>query len=241
MFDDDGESQGAFLEATWSDICMLTFAVDPALLVDRVPSPLELETRGGEAFVSLVALDFAETSVWGVGWPGFRSFPEVNFRFYVRHGERRGVMFLRQFVPQPFVAWMAGLFYREPFQATPMESDLQVQGGVRKIEHRWSYGGQRHRLHLEAGDEAEAPDTSSDAHRFLDRHWGFAAGRTGGALTFQLEHADWKTYPVRSFDLEIDWSSLYGREWDALVGEEPVSVVMADGSSVELYSREPVE
>lgn len=241
MFDQESDTQGPFLEATWSDVCMLTFAVDPELLADRLPEPLELETRGGEAFVSLVALDFSETKVWGVGWPGFRSFPEVNFRFYVRHGERRGVMFLRQFVPQPFVAWMAGLFYREPFQATPMESDLRVEGGVRRVEHRWSYGGQRHHLYLEADDEAGAPDASSDAHRFLDRQWGFAAGRRGGALTFELEHESWKTYPVRSFDLEIDWSSLYGREWDALVGREPVSVVLADGSPVKLYSREPVE
>ncbi len=241
MLDRDSQEQSPFLEATWSNICMLTFAVPPELLEERVPAPLELETRGGEAFVSLVALEFRETKVWGVGWPGFRRFPEVNFRFYVRHGERRGVMFMRQFVPQPFVAWLAGLFYREPFEATPMESETSVEEGVRTVEHRWAYGGKRHELRLEADEATEVPDESSDAHFFTERSWGFAAGRTGGAFVFEVDHPRWAVHPVRSLDYEVDWDGMYGREWRLLGDREPVSVVLAEGSPVELYSRKPLE
>ena len=83
----------AFLTARWSNLCLFTYAVPPALLRSRVPPGLELDRREGlegEAFVSLVAFDFLETRVLGVPWPGFREFPEINLRFYVRRPAAEG-------------------------------------------------------------------------------------------------------------------------------------------------------
>ena len=105
----------AFLTARWSNLCLFTYAVPADLLRRRVPPGLELDRReglAGEAFVSLVAFDFLDTRVLGVPWPGFRNFPEINLRFYVRRptpdgGAERGVVFVREFVPQRLVAWMA--------------------------------------------------------------------------------------------------------------------------------------
>src|SRR4051812_2159224 len=87
-----------FLTARWSNLCLLTYAVPRALLTPRLPPGLELDTRpgladgptadrfapDGPAFVSLVAFDFLDTRVLGVPWPGYRNFPEINLRFYVR-------------------------------------------------------------------------------------------------------------------------------------------------------------
>src|SRR2546423_13280170 len=96
-----------FLTARWSKLFLATYAVPPALLRPRLAAGLELDTRDGQAFVSLVAFDFLDTRVLGVPWPGFRDFAELNLRFYVRRGADRGVMFVREFVPQRLVAWMA--------------------------------------------------------------------------------------------------------------------------------------
>src|SRR5438034_10710429 len=96
-----------FLTAKWHNLFLATYAVPPALLEKRLPRGLSLDLRDGQAFVSLVAFEFLDTRVLGVGWPGFRNFGELNLRFYVRHGGERGVVFLREFVPQRFVAWVA--------------------------------------------------------------------------------------------------------------------------------------
>src|SRR5438270_13540279 len=84
-----------FLTARWSNLCLLSYAVPPTLLENRLPAGLELDTRDGQAFVSLVAFDFLDTRVFGIPWPGYRNFAELNLRFYVRQGEERGVVFLR--------------------------------------------------------------------------------------------------------------------------------------------------
>src|SRR5947207_1663154 len=95
-----------FLTARWSHLCLWTYPVPPPLLLPHLPTGLELDTRQGNAFVSLVAFDFLDTRVLRIPWPGHRNFPEINFRTYVRRpaaaapGEppERGVLFLREFI-----------------------------------------------------------------------------------------------------------------------------------------------
>src|SRR5262245_26571807 len=111
-----------FLTARWSNLFLATYAVPHDLLRPRLPPGLELDIWERQAFVSLVAFDFLQTRVLGVPWPGYRDFPEVNLRFYVRHGNQRGVTFIREFVPRRLVAWMARLLYNEPYVAAPMRS-----------------------------------------------------------------------------------------------------------------------
>jgi uncharacterized protein len=76
-----------FLTAEWRHLCLVTYAVDAALLMPRLAPGLELDTREGRAFVSLVAFDSLNTRVKGVKWPWHVNFPEINLRFYVRRVE----------------------------------------------------------------------------------------------------------------------------------------------------------
>src|ERR1043165_9319126 len=93
-----------FLQARWCNVVMMNWAVEPAMLASHVPPGMEIDTSlDGRAYASLVAFEFRETRLMGVRVPGLWSFPEVNLRFYVREkgeGEdRRGVCFVREFVP----------------------------------------------------------------------------------------------------------------------------------------------
>src|SRR5262245_57354345 len=96
-----------FLTARWQHLFLANFSVSPELLRPRLHPDLELDTREGQAFVSLVAFRFLDTRVLGIGWPGYRNFAELNLRFYVRHQGERGVVFVREFVPQRLTAWLA--------------------------------------------------------------------------------------------------------------------------------------
>src|SRR5690349_16297086 len=97
-----------FLTARWQNLILATYRVPAEMLVGRLPPGCLLDRMAGDGekvgYVSLVAFDFLETRVMGVGWPGHRSFPEINLRFYVRGpGGERGVSFVREFVPRMVV------------------------------------------------------------------------------------------------------------------------------------------
>lgn len=225
-----------FLTARWSNLFLATYTVPPELLTKRLPPGLELDFWDSHCFVSLVAFDFLDTKVGGIPWPGFRNFPEINLRFYVRHGGRRGVVFVREFVPQAFVAWMARLRYNEPYEATSMSSAVHDAPDRISVVHRLEYGGRLHTINATGSKPAVRPDASSIEHFFKEHEWGFGVSKSGRALAYRVEHPVWDIYPVADWSVDLDWAAVYGPEWATLQDAAPVSLILAAGSPVSVYS-----
>ncbi len=109
-----------FLTAEWRNLLLINDAVDEKILSEYLPPGCELDRLDGRCFASLVAFDFQETRVFGVRWPGFTNFPEINLRIYVRFGDVRGVVFVRELVPGRLVAAIARWLYNEPYERAKM-------------------------------------------------------------------------------------------------------------------------
>src|SRR5207244_5466347 len=135
-----------FLTARWSNLVLLNYVVPPAVLEKRLPAGLELDTRDGEAFVSLVAFDFLQTRVLGVPWPGYRNFAELNLRFYARRHGERGVVFIREIVPQRLVAWIARALYNEAYVAAPLVSTIQETADTLTATRRLTWGARTYSI-----------------------------------------------------------------------------------------------
>jgi uncharacterized protein YqjF (DUF2071 family) len=226
-----------FLTAEWRNLFLATYAVPPALLEKRLPPGLELDTRDGSAFVSLVAFEFLHTRVLGVPWPGYRNFPELNLRFYVRRGGERGVVFVREFVPQRLVAWLARLLYNEPYRAAPLTSQRRENEGARTMEYRLHFGGREHLVTVTGAGPSYLPGESSDEHFFKEEHWGFGTTRRGRTLRYEVAHPVWEVFRVLSFHIDLDWAAVYGPEWDFLGKAAPCSTVFAVGSPIQVSPK----
>lgn len=226
-----------FLTARWQNLFLLTYAVPPGLLERRLPPGLSLDLRDGNAFVSLVAFEFLDTRVLGIGWPGYRNFAELNLRFYVRHGERRGVVFIREFVPQRFVAWMARRLYNEPYLAAPITARREETADTLTMDYRLRYAGREQRLVVTGGKPAQRPPADSIEHFFKEHSWGFGVTRSGRGLRYEVCHPVWDIYPIRDYRLDLDFAAVYGPEWGFLTTATPHSAVLAVGSAVQVYPK----
>ncbi len=226
-----------FLTARWSNLAIVTYEVPPALLEPHLPAGLELDRRAGAAFASIVAFDFLDTRVWGVAWPGSRTFPEINLRFYVRRGERRGVVFIREFVPRPAVAWLARAVYNEPYLVAPIESGVADEAAAIVTIRRLRCRGRSHVIEVTGTKPARRPAEDSQEHFFKEHQWGYGRDRRGRTLVYEVRHPAWDVYPVRSWTLDLDWAQVYGTPWRFLSSEKPASVILAAGSAVSVYPR----
>jgi uncharacterized protein YqjF (DUF2071 family) len=223
-------------------VCIVSYAVPPELLSRHVPHGLTLETRDGHAFVSLVAFDFDEVRVRGIPIPGYRSFPEVNLRYYVRCGRDRGVVFIREFVPKRMVAWIAKAVYNEPYEALRMTSDVHRVSEGLTVEHKFHAAGHTQKVTLTATrDPPQLPPESSDDHFFKEHEWGFGVDRRGRLLRYRVAHPPWLTYRLAWHDVKVDWKRVYGAEWGVLKHAKPCSVVLAEGSPITVFDKAPVQ
>jgi uncharacterized protein len=224
-----------FLTARWENLALISYAIEPRRLEGRLPPGCELDTRDGDAFVSLVAFDFLQTRVFGLAWPGHRNFPEINLRFYVRYGDDRGVCFIREFVPRHIIAGIARWFYNEPYRAAVMSSQIEQAETTITVEHRLRVGQSRHSLRLVAAKPAVRPAESSIEHFFKEHQWGFGITRNGRQVRYRVEHPVWDIWPVQESQIQWNWTAVYGLPWAFLQDRKPCSVVLACGSEVRVY------
>lgn len=224
-----------FLTARWKNLFNATYAVPPELLMARVPPGLDLEIREGKAFASLVAFDFLDTRVLGIGWPGYRHFAELNLRFYVRHRDIRGVVFLREFVPRRLIAWIARWIYNEPYLAAPVQSFRQEDDQKLSLCYSLKYGGRQHRIAVTASRSPSTPGEDTIEHFFKEHHWGFGQSRDGKTLRYEVRHPIWPILPIQNYSLDFDFGAVYGPEWRFLSDQQPISTLLAVGSEVSVW------
>lgn len=226
-----------FLTARWSNLLLVSYAVPPSLLRPRVPPGLELDLIDGRALVSLVAFQFRGTRVWGVPWPGYRDFPELNLRFYVRDGSRRGVVFIREYVSSRVVSALARRFYNEPYLTAPLRDDVRADAVGVSATYSLQVGGRQHTLHALGGEPLVHPTRGGLDHSLKELRWGYGTGRDGGAHRYDVAHAAWPVYTIRDYRVDLDWGLVYGPEWAFLTGVRPCSVMLAAGSHVAMFPK----
>lgn len=226
-----------FLSAQWRNLILANYAVPEELLRPFVPPGCELDQRDGKCWASLVGFQFLNTKVLGIGWPGFRHFPEWNLRFYVTHEGQRGVCFVREFVPSWLVATTARVIYNEPYRSARMSMDVKEQPDTLTATYTVKWGGRVHSLHAIGAKPAVRPGPDSTERWFKEHFWGFGTSRRGKLIRYEVYHPEWDIYPVREFAVNVDWAMLYGPEWAAMQKAEPSSVVLAVGSEVSVYPK----
>jgi uncharacterized protein YqjF (DUF2071 family) len=231
------KSRRNFLSAQWRNLILANYAIPEELLRPLVPPGCELDQRDGQCWASLVGFQFLKTKVLGIGWPGFRNFPEWNLRFYVTHQGQRGVCFVREFVPSWLVATTARVIYNEPYRSARMSMDVKESPEKLTATYTVNWGGRVHALHAVGAKPAMRPGPDSTERWFKEHFWGFGTSRRGKLIRYEVHHPEWDVYPVDEFAVDVDWAMLYGPEWGVMQKAEPSSVVLAVGSDVSVYPK----
>jgi uncharacterized protein YqjF (DUF2071 family) len=236
------EPSRPFLSAQWRNLIMLTYAVDPARIIDRVPLGTTLDSWRGQALVSLVGFHFLDTKVLGAPIPFHQDFVEVNLRFYVRRvtGDevRPGVVFIRELVPRPIVGGMARLLYREPYQVVPMRSKVH-SGPPPEVEYQWDSTGRWCTVAGSGAGEGSEPNSGSLEEFLTVRHWGYNGEQGKDTLEYRIEHPRWRVWHARNTRVECDDEALGGKD---LAGQlkTPISALIMDGSAVSIHWRNQI-
>ena len=216
---------------------MANYAVSEELLLPYLPSGTELDRYEKRCYVSLVGFLFQDTRLKSLRVPFHRTFEEVNLRFYVQHtkpnGERRrGVVFISEFVPRLALTLVANTVYGEKYVTLPMSHSLEETAAYRTVAYRW--GHYYENLLLVAASLNPQPIAPGSAEEFFTEHyWGYTK-RGKRTSEYEVLHPRWQIYPILQQFIKVNFSNLYGRRFAQLADRAPESILLAEGSPVEV-------
>ncbi|HEY2858653.1 MAG TPA: DUF2071 domain-containing protein [Terracidiphilus sp.] len=228
---------GAFLTAEWKHLLMLNYAIDPAMLAPLVPAGTELDSHEGTTYLSLIGFEFNRTRLRGVKVPFHQSFEEVNLRFYVRRGDRRGVVFIRELVPKFAVAAMARVVFNENYSSVPMSHriGLDVNGNVIAAEYAWGRKTDRCAMRFETESKSYVPPPGSLSEFITEHYWGYAAQKNGSSLEYDVKHPQWRVRSAERCGFSGDATRVFGAQFAEVLRRTPDSGFLAEGSEVTVF------
>ncbi len=230
-----------FLTAQWRKLIMAQYAVPPATLTPHLPPGVQLDLFEGQCFVSLVGFLFDRVRLKGFPIPFHTRFEEINLRFYVRRPQpdgtiRRGVVFIREFVPRAAITLIANSFYEEPYATLPTRHSFVHRADSQYIEYGWKHGRDWNFMGVDASLQSQ-PILEHTLEDFITEHyWGFTKRTQGSTSQYQVEHPRWQTYPILTHEIRTGFAALYGPAFALLNTQPPHSILLAEGSPIAVYS-----
>ena len=231
----------SFLKAEWRKLILANYKIDPDILASYVPAKTELDSWQGAYYVSLVGFRFLNTRLLGLSIPFHEHFEEVNLRFYVRYkseeGWRRGVVFIKEIVPKRALSLVANVVYREHYQTMPMSHVWQENPNSQIISYTWMGYGQSHVLQVEAQKKSQKIEEGSEAEFITEHYWGYTKINPSKTYEYQVTHPKWEQYPIMDTHIQVDFGTVYGKQFGFLNDLKPNSVMLAEGSEITVESR----
>lgn len=228
-----------FLKAEWRKLAIINYEINPEILLKYLPDGTELDFYKGKCYVSLVGFMFLNTKLLGFPIPFHRNFEEVNLRFYVKKYEhgiwKRGVVFIKEIVPKPALSFVANSIYKENYHTLPMKNQIHEKDGELLIKYSWK-DKSWHSIQIIAENKAQPMEADSEFEFITEHYFGFTK-KENQTSEYEVCHPKWRCYFVKDHQLVIDFHKVYGRDFGCLNHQEPISVMLAEGSEVEVKTR----
>jgi uncharacterized protein YqjF (DUF2071 family) len=191
--------------ADWCDMFFVHFALSPGDLQKHVP--LELDLKDGDAFVSLVAFTQKRLRpVFGGRLASVLLAPLaehefLNLRTYVRVGERRGIYFLSEWIPNRLAQFIGPRTYGLPYHLARLRYRNTIRhcrGEVMARAGRFAYSTSPGR-----DEEGISAPRGSLEEFLLERSVAFTCHRDV-VRSFEVNHAPWRYVPASVERLGLD-------------------------------------
>lgn len=186
----------------WRDLTYVHWAYDPAVVQERLPGGLQVDTFDGRAWVGLVAFDMQRIRLPRMpAVPYLGTFPETNVRTYVRGPDGApGVWFDSLDVSRLLPVLVARASYRLPYMWSRMAIHRTSDRVGYTARRRWpGPSGARSSLFVEPGSPVDDPDP---LEHFLTARWGLFTELRSRLAYAPVDHPAWPLHRARVVQLE---------------------------------------
>ncbi len=234
----------SFLKAEWRKLALANYAIPPTKLKPYLPMGTELDLWQGNCYVSLVGFKFVNTRVLGIKVPFHVNFEEVNLRFYVKRYEagewKRGVVFIKEIVPKAAITFVANTLYKENYETLPMKHLWDENKEEQIVAYEWLKNKKWNKFSIRAAKASTTISPASETEFITEHYWGYAKINNKKTNEYEVTHPKWNTYEVLDYEIDVDFSAVYGPSFAFLNNQQPTSVMLAEGSEITVENKRTI-
>jgi hypothetical protein len=197
---------------SWHDLLFAHWPVPVEALRARIPAPLTLDTRDGQAWLGVVPFRMSGVRLRGLpALPWLSAFPELNVRTYVTLGGKPGVYFFSLDAANAPAVVVGRAWFYLPYQRAWMACQAEGEA-VRYASRRTQRGA--HPAELRASYRAIGPvsraERGSLAHWLTERYCLYSVDRNGRVWRGEIHHEPWPLQPAEASFETLDMVDALG-------------------------------
>ncbi|WP_298136179.1 DUF2071 domain-containing protein [Flavobacterium sp.] len=234
----------SFLTAEWNDLAMFNYEIDPKILENHVPKGTKLDLWNGKCYISLIGFMFENVKVLGIKVPFHINFEEVNLRFYVKRFEngiwKRGVVFVKEIVPKHAISIVANTLYNEHYQTMKMRHSRTENETSKSFKYEWFKDAKWNSIEMTTEKNAIPIEINSEAEFITEHYFGYTNYNKNKSIEYAVSHPRWEQLKVIESKIDVDFESIYGKNFKFLQELKPTSEFLAIGSKITIEGKKTI-
>jgi len=184
----------------WRDLLFAHWNVPPEAIWPLIPEQLELDSFGGDTWISITPLHISLRLRGLPPLPGMSDLPELNCRTYVKVGGKPGIYFFSLDTASRAAVWGARTFYHLPY----FHARMQVEKRADSISYSSVRGDAVWRATYAPTSPAQRAEPGSLDYFLAERYCLYTV-RKGRTYRGEIHRVPW---PLQSASLSIEENSV---------------------------------
>jgi hypothetical protein len=109
--------------------------------------------------------------------------------------------------------------------------------GQLTVRYEWKKGGAWQTFETVADAKQTVIEAGSDAEFITEHYFGYTKTSEKTTNEYEVAHPRREQYLVRKHRIEVDFGRVYGQRFAFLSDQKPASVMLAEGSAIEVMGK----
>lgn len=231
------------ISSEFRKVALLNYMIPPEVVEKYLPDHTKPDYYNGECMISLVGFQVPNLKVAGVKMPLLKDFDEIDLQIYVKRFDgakwQKGVVVISRIFAHPIGEPLANTFLRTNYSSMPVTATTKETQESLEVKYSWKYKDLEQKFRVKSNKLAAPYDKGTEAAFVLDRPFGFIKSEDE-IYQYEIKHVDWHLYSVEEYSVDVDFSLQFDPAFNILNGQNPHSVILTEGSTVEIRENQRV-
>ena len=226
------------ISSEFRKVALLNYIIPQEVIEKYLPKHTKPDLYNGNCFISLVGFQVKKLKLNDVKVPLIKDFDEIDLQIYVKHFNgaswEKGVVVISRIFDQPGLAPLTNTIFQTNYISHPSKSEVKEDQHGLEVKYSWQFDGKEQSFSVKSNNLAAPYDKGTEAAFILDRSLGFIRVTEEETLKYPVTHASWHLYTVEEYAVDVDFSRQYDPALNLLNSRIPHSVILTEGSTVEI-------